>query len=762
MPVLSERIRVVIPAVLVAFAAAPVLAAQQPGTPPAGGVRTDTVQRPAGDTLPRTGAKAAPAPPPAADQARGVDAEIRIALFELMNDRPLPALGRLQFLSQSPVALTSADAQARALRGREDLLFLLAQGYYRYGMDSSFRAIAQGLMTAPGAARYAPLLRGQLLLEAYRSGDYPRAIELAKTLAQSEMRGLAGLIHGLSHYQTQRWNDAKLAFAEARQAGEPYATYAQYMDAVVTIRGDTAQTAAGLTQLQQLASSARGEIADQIRLTAAQLAYEAGQYDQASQLAGGVTEGSGLAGQALLVRAWSLYKANQLQAAGDAFARFASTYPMLPERDESRMMHGQVLLQLGRTDEAGSVFRLAMDSVTAEARALEQRGASVTGDAARALVQARAAGLLFVADPSTGKTVALSDEAGTERAILAVVADTVTTPPEVRAPDLISVADIRQRIAAVQGLPAALDTRVFFAPASATGNRALFNRRAMALYDADVALALARHRLDEALAAYRARLALVERLKLELTAQNDSLTALGNRLTAAADSLNRLGVYLDAARIRLRQMFAGQVNATRLLADENIAYIDSLRRSLSTSLGSEDDQLIAIERSTATIYRAIADEVERGLDSALRKHPAFALRDSISVKGLRTRSLLSQTQQALASALQAVDAEIARLRAGDPSASGGLRAAVASAEARRTAAEQGLIGIVRAELDARAAEMVAELKRDAEAAEFGSASVTFFKALDAQRAENTAGSAAAPAAAPGASAGTGNGATPPR
>jgi len=86
-----------------------------------------------------------------------------------------------------------------------------------------------------------------------------------------------------------------------------------------------------------------------------------------------------------------------------------------------------------------------------------------------------------------------------------------------------------------------------------------------------------------------------------------------------------------------------------------------------------------------------------------------------------------------------IDDEIARLRAGDPTTSGTLRTAVTAAEARRNAAEQGLVAVVQSELNARATEMVAELKRDAEAAEFGSASVAFFKAMDAQ--QRSAGSA---------------------
>ena len=726
---------------VVAVLFASIASAQQTTPTP----RPDTTRR---DTTLRTTAAKPQATVPTADQARGIDAEVRVALYELMNERPLPALARLQFLSQSPVALTGAAAQGSALRGREDLLFLLSQGYYRYGMDSAFRTTAQSLIATP---RYGALLKSQLLLEAYRSGDYPRAIQMASQVAQSDARGLAGLIAGLSQYQTGQYAAARTAFAEARQAGAPYGVYAQYMDALSSMRMDTAQTGPALAAMQAAAGAASGELADQIRLSAAQLAYESGRYDEAASLAGGVNDGAGLGGQALLVRAWSLYKANKLQEAGDAFQRFASNYSMLPERDESRMMYGQVLLQLNRTDEAGAVFKLAMDSLGAEARTLEQRTASTMGDAARALVQARAAGLLFISDPATGKTIALGDDAGTERAIMAVVTDTVLTAPAVKVPEVISVADVRQRLSSLTGMPAGVDERLFFAPTSATGNRVLYSRRAQALFDADVALALAQHRLDEVLSAYRARLALVERLKTELSTQGDSLTRMANTITAAEDSIGRVSVMLDAMRIRLRQMFAGQINATRLLADENLAYVDSLRRSLATSIGSEEDQLLAIERATTSKYRQIADEVERGLDSMLNRHPAFSLRDSLLARSQRMRGLVTQTQQALATAQRALDDEIARLRAGDPATSSAVRTAVTAAEARRNAAEQALVAVVQSELNARATEMVAELKRDAEAAEFGAASVAFFKAMDAQ--QRSAGSASAGTTGSGVSSG---------
>ena len=732
-----------------AIAGAQVPAGQRPTTT-ARPATTDSARRAAAsDSMRATMARdSARLPAPPADQARGVDAEIRVAVFDLLNDRTLPALSRLQFLSQSPVALTGASA-AGVLKGREDLLFLLAQSYYRFGMDSAFRQTATSVLASSAGSRYGATLKGQLLLEAYRQGDYARVREMGKTLAETDIRGLASLISGLAAYHTAAYPEARTQFGQAVQAGEPFANFARYMDALAMVRADTGQAAAALTALQSVAGSASGEFADQVRLTAAQLAYETGRYDVAASVASSVSESGGLGAQALLVRAWALYKANQVGPAGEAFSTFASRYGQLPERDESRLMYGQTLLQLGRTDEAAQVFKTAMDSIGAEVTSLQGRTSGAVSDAAKALVAARAAGLLFINDPANGKTVAISDAAGTERAVYAVLSsDSARQAPAVKGAEIISLADVTERLTALNAsLPAAMPRRVFFTQTSATGNRALFAKRTQALFDADLSVALARYRLQELLDAYNARLATLQRFQQQVNTQADSLKLVSARLTAAQDSLNRLAVVLDATATRIRQLFVGQINTTRLLADENVAAIDSLRRTLAGTMGADEDKLLQMESATARIYREIADLVERGVPNAINRHPTFALRDSVRSKSARIGGLLTQTQTALTSTQKAIDDEIARLKAGDPTGASGLRSAIASAESRRTAAEAQLIAVVSSELNARATEMIAELRRDGEAAEFGSASASFFKALDAGKTgTSTSGSAAAPAA----------------
>jgi hypothetical protein len=59
-----------------------------------------------------------------------------------------------------------------------------------------------------------------------------------------------------------------------------------------------------------------------------------------------------------------------------------------------------------------------------------------------------------------------------------------------------------------------------------------------------------------------------------------------------------------------------------------------------------------------------------------------------------------------------------------------------------------VVAVVDAELRARATEMIAVLKRDTEAAEFGSASASFFQAIDAGQPSTTTGASSSANARP--------------
>ncbi|HVE79076.1 MAG TPA: hypothetical protein VNA89_09460, partial [Gemmatimonadaceae bacterium] len=700
--------------------AAPALAQDPPrpdtaGRAVGGPLAADSAARRATPLAGLVGRDSALTPP--VDEARGVDAELRVALFELLGERTLPALGRLEWLAAGPARAVSGTA-APGLRGREDLLFLLAQSYHRVGMDSAFRAAAEALTAGAGGARFAPFLRTQLLLDAYRRGEYPRAVQLAGSLDAAGDRGLGQLVAGLAHYQTRDYAAARTAFGASQQAGGAYAPFARYMDALALLRADTANTEQALQALQGVAASASGEFADQVRLTAAQLAYESERYDVAADLASQVSPDGGLASQALLTRAWALYKADQVGPAGEAFTEFARRFPELPERDEARLMSGQALLQLGQTDAAARVFDAVADSNDAELRALQAQARGATEQAARALVQARAAELLFLTEPASGKTVALGEGAGADRATLAAAygGAAAGTAPAVAAPEVIALDDLRARFAAI---PTQAPQRLLFAPASATSNAAQYTRSASALHAADVSVALARTRLEDLLAAHQRRIALLRQLSDALGGESSSVTAAAAQLRAAEDSLARFVAVLDAAGSRIRQIFQAQVSATRLLANENAGLLDSVARTLPGAEAAAEGTALGTERQVAATYLRVADMIESGLDAAINRHPTFALRDTVRAHGERTAQLLAEAQRALDDARATIAAELARLQAAEPAEVLAGRSALATAEAQRSAVEQRVIAAVGAELGARATEMLALLRRDGEAAQFG-------------------------------------------
>src|SRR5205085_12150008 len=134
---------------------------------------------------------------PPIDPARALEAEVRVALNDLLANRTVSALQRLQWLASLPATPSPAGSSTETLRGRGDMLFLLAQAQYRLGMDSAFRSNAQAVLSS-GPARYAPLLQSQMLLSAYRTGDFARVAGLVTGPAADQARGLGGVGAGLA------------------------------------------------------------------------------------------------------------------------------------------------------------------------------------------------------------------------------------------------------------------------------------------------------------------------------------------------------------------------------------------------------------------------------------------------------------------------------------------------------------------------------------------------------------------------------------
>ena len=690
-------------------------------------------------------AQTAPAAPQP-DQTAAVDAEVRIALFDLLADRPLSAMSRLRVLQTGSETQLEGGAGAY---GQREVQFLLAQSYARLGMSNAFRSTAASLLQG-GDSQYEPILRLQLLLDAYRSGAYQDAVSLASA-ARGTDPGLASLVGGLANYRLGNWAAARTSFDAAAAAGGSYGGYARYMSALSQMAGDTAQTQAAVTALEALAADALGEFADQVNLTIAQLAYQRGDFAAAGTAAGRVSADGGMAAQAALTRAWSLYKAAQLDAAAQAFNEFATRYPQLPQRDEARLMVGQVLLQQGRLDDAGAHFQRIADSLTLDVAALTQSREAAMAQAARAFVQARAATMLFLQSPATGKALAVPDNLGLDQATLATALGSAmpATPVEQLRPELVTLADVSPRLdsvatAAGPGFP----RRVAYVFGGPGETQAEFVRRAEALREADVAVALARYRLAEQLAAHQARLTLIERMQQMLAEATGRLDTLAGELTAARDSLARVSAAAEEERQILHEMMQREAEAVRLDAAGNARRIDSMRTSFRGIMSPDDDSLMAIEQRIAASYQQLADNVLIGLDRLFARHPVIAMRDTVQRHIDSTETLLAATRLTIASTNQILADEAARMRAAESERTGSARSVVAAAEASRTSAETAVLVAVEAELRARAEQLLGITRRDVEAAEFGAASASFFKAVGTTSGTETPAQTPAPTGGP--------------
>lgn len=661
---------------------------------------------------------------PPIDPARALEAEVRVALNDLLANRTVSALQRLQWLATLPPAASPAGSNAESLRGRGDVLFLLAEAQYRLGMDSAFRSNAQSVLSS-GPARYAPLLHSQLLLSAYRTGDFARLTQLVQSSAPDQTRGLAALVSGLAAYQLRNYPSAATKFAAVKQAGAPYAPYAEYMDILTSLRTDTTQTTAALARLEALAQTAQGSFADQVRLTAAQLAYETGAYARAITFADAVSADGGLTPLALLTKAWAQYKNKDIAGAGQSFAAFADRYSMLPQRDEARLMAAQSLLQLGRTDDAGRLFKLVADSGRAEAQRLDTKSGDAAMNLARALVRARAAGLLFANDPAMGKTIALEESAGADPQVLASVM-TGTTPalPQVEVAHIVSLNDLNQRYTNIgDSLSLSLPKRVLFAAPSANATPAIFAQHAEEVLAADLDAAITSQRLRLATRNASLRVMQIRGLQRAMQGRNDTLAKLVARVDTTDARLRGLLASIDSTETHLRGALVTQVRNVQ----GGPAYVlsvraDSLRQRGAIPPGLDVEALVAART-----------------DSLIDALPLFLLRDSVRTRLTRVRNDLAASKAAIGDA----DRLFAAAQTGqltDTSASlNDLRDKEAAAMARRTQAEAALIAAVSTELSARAADLLALLQHDQQAAEFGTATAAFFNAIDQGRPAGTSG-----------------------
>src|SRR5256885_16938677 len=77
---------------------------------------------------------------PPIDPARALEAEVRVALNDLVANRTVSALQRLQWLASVPATSAPMGSTSETPRGRGDMPFLLAQGQDPVGMGHALSA----------------------------------------------------------------------------------------------------------------------------------------------------------------------------------------------------------------------------------------------------------------------------------------------------------------------------------------------------------------------------------------------------------------------------------------------------------------------------------------------------------------------------------------------------------------------------------------------------------------------------------------------
>jgi TolA-binding protein len=710
------------------LAVAALAAASAPRATPAQSTKRDTSRTIIADSVQKT---VGPLPPAATELSRTVDAEVRVAMFELAMDRPYPALSRLERVS----AIVRQDSLGIGEPERAALHFLLSQTYYRLGMLSGFRREADGL--ASGSTRYAPVLRPQLLVEAYRSGDYARVATLSRTQPSNDATGLSALVTGLAAYRSGDLAGARTAFARASASNTSLAPYAKYMDALTQIRSDTARAASAVASLESIAAGTAGAFADQVHLTAAQVAYETRHYEDAVRIAGAIGDSSQLAAPALLTRAWALYKLERIEQAAQAFSDFGTRYPSRSESDEARLMAAQAQLELGRSVDAEHVFQRVADSSSAGIAMLQAQTNAAIADLSRALVTSRSVETLVLGDPNA-KALMLQDSSTAGDVLASVSAGSPTASTGSGLTAVLAVPDAA-RLDSIAVRAPTMVKRVVFAPASSTKQLGDVAVRSQNLVAADAAVGVARYRLGQQLDAQQREIALLTQLSGSLAADSGQMGAMAVNYQTLSDSIARLDQLLSAAETRVREMLGREIEGTRTLAAENAKTADSLRSALASRGSAEDRAALDDEVATAAAYGKIADLAATGLDSAIAHHPVFVARNALRTRDVNTRGVLAAMQSSYAGSRRDVNVALGTLHGGDTPEVQRARQALADAESRRNAAEGEAIAAVNAELSARAGRLIADLQRNTEAAQFGVASATFFRAIDETRAVGGAG-----------------------
>ena len=511
------------------------------------------------------------------------------------------------------------------------------------------------------------------------------------------------------------------------------------MGALAQLRSDTAHAANAVATFESVANEATGTFADQVRLTAAQVAYEGKRYDDALRIATAIGDSSRLAAPALLTRAWALYKLERVEDAERAFTEFGTKYPHRSEYDEARLMAAQAQLELGRSVDAERVFQQVVDSSASGVATLQAQTNAAIAELSRTLVANRSAEILVAGDPAAAKALVFRDSSNTTD-LLTTLSAPATPPAVVGGRTAIVAVPGAGHLDSIAARAPAIVQRVLFAPASATKQPREVAARSQNLVAADAAVAVARFRLNEQIVAQQREIVLLTQLGASLAADSADIGALAVNYQTLVDSMAKLDVLMASAEARVRSMVGQEIEATRSLAAENAKAADSLRTLLAPRGGAEDKAALDAEVATAASYARIAELAATGLDNAIAHHPTFVTRDSVRAHAIVARSSLATMQTSYAGSRAGVAAALTTLHAGDTPDVQRARQALADAESRQSIAEREAIAAVNAELSARAGEMIASLQRNTEAAQFGVASSAFFRAIDGTGAVGGTGS----------------------
>ena len=393
-------------------------------------------------------------------------------------------------------------------------------------------------------------------------------------------------------------------------------------------------------------------------------------------------------------------------------------------------MAAQAQLELGRSTDAERTFQRIADSAAVQVSSLLAQTNTAIADVARALVANRASQLLLVDDPAGAKTLIVRDSSGSN-AFFAAIGGTADATAAISATPAIVTASAGQRLDSLASRNPGV-TRVLYALSSSDGSAMAEGAQSLAAVDA--AVAVARFRLDEQIEAQKREVALLTRLASTLSVDSAAIAGLAAQHRALVDSVSRLDQLMAGAEAKLRGVLAREIDATRSLAAENQKTADSLRTALAAGASPEDREAIEAEVATATAYARIAEMVTTGLDKAVAHHPAFVARDSLRAHSVRSLATLTELQNTFAGSRRGIDDALSLLRNGDGPEVTAARRALTGAETRRTAAEAQVIAAVSAELNARASALAQGLQHSAEAAQFGTASAAFFRAIDGTRA----------------------------